>query len=304
MPRQRGAPTVVELPSLPSTQAGTAQRYAVLFRGEAFRWGCSFEGVALQQAVAESHLVNIIQPLESRGHAVRLFLAYDHRMCKPGFVPQMAGVSKSSAAVSRNWSRLVYHPDTRDAIDALAATMGRHRVAATEKISNIKDQPDSVIRSLNMFVSYGQRSTAPFDYLIITRYDVRLLSPIVSWACYDQPGRVSAASKCEPGAWQRFHCIADHFWIVPRPFLPSFSTLLGTRLNLSHYTKCCFSKRCIQKAGHGCYAVLTHHWGDSRLGFCWPQPEKSVAEANPNYQCCKHGKAAVATGALSETTGD
>ena len=29
------------------------------------------------------------------------------------------------------------------------------------------------------------------------------------------------------------------------------------------------------------------------VGFCWPQPKASIAEPNPHYQCCRHGKAAV-----------
>ena len=63
---------------------------------------------------------------------------------------------------------------------------------------------------------------------------------------------------------------------------------------MSHYNKCCFAKRCLQKAGHGCYNVLTHRLhGLDKVGFCFPQPAKSVAESNPHYQCCRHGHADV-----------
>ena len=167
-------------------------------------------------------------------------------------------------------------------------SIGADRVATVGKIGGVKDQPDSIVGSLDLFLrrrvkrkqmsvavmqssqALAMDEPATFDYLIVTRYDVKLLSPIVSWPCYDKPLQVSAASQCEPGAWARFNCIADHFWIVPRAYVPRFSNLVGSRLNLSHYTKCCFAKRCLQKAGHGCYNVLTHHLGGmDKVGFCW-----------------------------------
>ena len=61
-------------------------------------------------------------------------------------------------------------------------------------------------------------------------------------------------------------------------------------------------KRCLQKAGHGCYNVFEHYWGEPRLGFCWPQPKASIAEPNPHYQCCRHGKAAVVDVGEGRTT--
>jgi hypothetical protein len=213
---------------------------------------------------------------------------------------------KNSSSTMSAGALAVYAHDSPEAMSALTRLFQRHRggsgqggglrgrhsmgdrVATVGKISGVKDQPDSIVGSLDLFlrrrVKRKQMSVviehssqalaidepATFDYLIVTRYDVKLLSPIVSWPCYDKPLQVSAASQCEPGAWARFNCIADHFWIVPRAYVPRFSNLVGSRLNLSHYTKCCFAKRCLQKAGHGCYNVLTHHLGGlDRVGFCW-----------------------------------
>jgi hypothetical protein len=133
---------------------------------------------------------------------------------------------------------------------------------------------------------------------------VRLFTPLTSWPCYGDTARISAASKCEPSGWHRFNCVADHFWILPQSFVRPFTHVLGTRLNLSHYTKCCYSKRCIQKAGHGCYNVLSHVLGgDAHVGFCWPQPQKSIAEPNAHYQCCRHGRARVEVDAMTKTQG-
>ena len=288
--------------------------YAILFRGEAYRWGCDTAGVALQHAAVESHLSKIIVPLEARGDLVKVFLAVDHRACKRGFqMMDMAGrkhatrdmsiaarappydtttVLASNASTTAHQHQQVYSADSTGLRDAIANTLGAHRVEQSTKISNVKDQPDSITKSLRLFRAHASASS--FDFLIVTRYDVRLLTPITSWACDRASTRVSAASKCEPGAWARFHCVADHFWIVPQPFVAKFVDRIGTRLNLSHFSSCCFSKRCIQKAGHGCYSVLAHALGGGdRIGFCWPQPAKSIAEPNANYECCRHGRAPV-----------
>ena len=293
-------------------------RYAVLFRGEAYRWGCTNDGVAIQLAAMKSHLAQIIEPLERLGHIVRLFFSHDHRVCKASYVFR-PGELKKLGALGRNASNVIYKNDSPEAIDALTGLFLRTNIASISRIGGVKDQPDSIIGSLDLFlrrkrthVGVGgskafvqKHSLAPrdgdgpetFDYLIITRYDVKFLSPMPSWPCFDKPLQVSLASQCEPGAWARFNCVADHFWIIPRPYISRAATLIGTRLNLSHYTKCCFAKRCLQKAGHGCYNVLSHHLGSEHVGFCWPQPAKSVAEPNPHYQCCRHGGAMVTAAA-------
>ena len=309
-------------------EASTSQRYALLLRGEAYRWGCDSAGVTLQMAAVESHITHIVQPLEQKGHTVRVFIAYDHRVCKQEFWKHMTGISMQQHLARKNASNVIYRENSPDAMSALLTLFGDRRVALAGKLGNVKDQPDSISGSLRLFSLQkttnkgdgfiqslhrmqvpsqhqstpasisgvvGDRLDRPenFDFLIVSRYDVRLLSPIISWPCYDQPLQVSAASMCEPVAWSRFKCIADHFWIVPKLFIPSYTELIGFRLNFSHYTSCCFSKRCLQKAGHGCYNVFEHYWGEPRLGFCWPQPKASIAEPNPHYQCCRHGKAAV-----------
>ena len=61
---------------------GLHLRFALLFRGEAYRWGCDTEGVATQLAAVRSHVAMIVEPLEARGHDVRAFFAQDHRVCK------------------------------------------------------------------------------------------------------------------------------------------------------------------------------------------------------------------------------
>jgi len=268
-----------QLRQLPHPSTDTTDRYAILFRGEAYRWGCTENGVKLQQVAFASQLSSMVLPLMAIGHTIRIFLTMDDwRTCRSNH-PELHQFNASTA------------------IQRLASAVKPAQLAMLKGLSGIKDQPDGIIRALASFLP----SKANFDYLIVTRYDVRLLTPITSWPCYGDRDRISAASKCEPKAWDNFNCIADHFWIVPRPFVRPFTKVVGSRLNLSHFTKCCYSKRCIHKAGHGCYNVLAHVLSPSAIGYCWPQPVKSVAEPNPHYQCCAHGTARVSLASLAQT---
>ena len=271
---------------LPPSSA--ADRYAVLFRGEAYRWGCDARGMQLQQLAFASQLSNIVEPLAKTGRTVKVFLTVDDwRTC-------------------RSNTTTLYNAST--AISRLVGAVAPAQLATLTSFPGVRDQPDGIMKALKEYLP----SSLAFEFLIITRYDVRLLTPITSWACYGDRDRISAASKCEPSAWDRFNCVADHLWIVPRPYVRPFTKVVGARLNLSHFTKCCYSKRCLHKAGHGCYNVLAHVLTPAAVGFCWPQPARSVAEPNANYQCCAHGTARVsltslaqmiATGATGKATG-
>lgn len=265
---------------LPPSSA--ADRYAILFRGEAYRWGCSAKGAELQRVAFGSQIANLVEPLSALGHAVKVYLTFDDwRVC-----------------INKNASKSVLTASV--AVKRLATAVPATALATLKILGGIRDQPDGILKALSTFMP----SASAFEYLVITRYDVRLLTPINAWPCYGDRNRISAASKCEPTAWNHFNCIADHFWIVPRPHMRPFGAIVGKRLNLSHFTKCCYSKRCIHKAGHGCFNVLTHVLGNESVGFCWPQPARSVAEPNKNYQCCKHGRAGVALTGLAQRHGN
>ena len=183
-------------------------RYAILFRGEAYRWGCDANGVALQHAAVASHVSMIAEPLEQYGHSVRTFFTYDHRVCKRHYIKQMrsnraehskrpgAEVAGSDGGDNTTLeARHFYSEGSPDAIQALAAFFAPKRVACVAKIGNVKDQPDSIIGSLDAFLHRKRTrlkagsshasvewylpatlaqddESGAFDFLIITRYDV------------------------------------------------------------------------------------------------------------------------------------
>ena len=280
MGHKRWKPAVCEFCNESSSSrlppSSAADRYAVLFRGEAYRWGCDARGVQLQQLAFASQLSNIVEPLARSGHTAKVFLTVDDwRTCRSN----TTSLYNASTAISR-----------------LVGAVAPAQLATLTSFPGVRDQPDGIMKALKEYLP----SSLAFEFLIITRYDVRLLTPITSWACYGDRDRISAASKCEPSAWDRFNCVADHLWIVPRPYVRPFTKVVGARLNLSHFTKCCYSKRCLHKAGHGCYNVLAHVLTPAAVGFCWPQPARSVAEPNANYQCCAHGTARVSLASLAQ----
>ena len=238
-------------------------RYAILFRGEAYRWGCDANGVALQHAAASSHVSMIAEPLERDGHSVRAFFTYDHRVCKRNYVKHMrsnrAEHSKRPGAEGASQSgdnttllldaRHFYSEGSPDAVQALADLFTPKRVASVAKIGNVKDQPDSIIGSLDAFLRRKRTrlkagsshasvewympatlaqedASGAFDFLILTRYDVKLLSPISLWPCYNRPQQVSVASRCEQGAWERFKCIAGERRKMKTPLLTAAVTVL------------------------------------------------------------------------------
>ena len=159
-------------------------RYALLFRGEAYRWGCDVDGVATQIAAVRSHVTMVVEPLEARGHTVRAFFAHDHRVCKPSYIKSM---NYRNVTGGRTATRAVYAHDAPEAIQALTSLF-RDRVATRAKIANVKDQPDSIVGSLDLFLrrfkvkrkqmsvwvehsSQSLPTDAPstFDFLIVTR---------------------------------------------------------------------------------------------------------------------------------------
>ena len=100
-------------------EASTSQRYALLLRGEAYRWGYDSAGVTLQMAAVESHITHIVQPLEQKGHTVRVFIAYDHRVCKQEFWKHMTGISMQQHLARKNASNVIYRENSPDAMSAL-----------------------------------------------------------------------------------------------------------------------------------------------------------------------------------------
>ena len=58
-------------------------RFALLVRGEVWRWGCDELGRAAQRSCSASLVTHFISPLEAAGHRVDVFLALDIRRAAP-----------------------------------------------------------------------------------------------------------------------------------------------------------------------------------------------------------------------------
>ena len=149
---------------LPPSSA--ADRYAVLFRGEAYRWGCDARGVQLQQLAFASQLSNIVEPLARSGHTAKVFLTVDDwRTCRSN----TTSLYNASTAISR-----------------LVGAVAPAQLATLKSFPGVRDQPDGIMKALKEYLP----SSLAFEFLIITRYDVRLLTPITSWACYGDRDRI------------------------------------------------------------------------------------------------------------------
>jgi len=149
---------------LPPSSA--ADRYAVLFRGEAYRWGCDARGVQLQQLAFASQLSNIVEPLAKSGRTVKVFLTVDDwRTCRSNHTT----LFNASTAISR-----------------LVRAVAPAQLATLKSLPGVRDQPDGIMKALKEYLP----SSLAFEFLIITRYDVRLLTPITSWACYGDRDRI------------------------------------------------------------------------------------------------------------------
>ena len=128
----------------------------------------------------------VAEPLEARGHKVRAFFAHDHRVCKASHMKTM-NYKNASRGTGGGSSAAIFAHDAPEAMHALTE-MFHQRLATRGKISNVKDQPDSIVGSLDLFLrrfhmkrkqmsvwvehsSQSLPSDVPsaFDYLIVSR---------------------------------------------------------------------------------------------------------------------------------------
>ena len=62
-------------------RGGSQQRYAIVLRGEAYRWGCSANARRKQQSAAASYLAYAAQLERARGACVDIYAVIDERSC-------------------------------------------------------------------------------------------------------------------------------------------------------------------------------------------------------------------------------
>lgn len=223
-------------------------RLALLFRGEAFRWGCGEGATARQLLAIRSHHDMLVQPLNAQGHHVDVLFAF-HSSCM--------NAGRELRAVGNG---------------ARAVDVGRS-----------PSQADAVVRAVRWF--RGAISDASIDVLMMTRFDLTLRAPLARWTCnVASAHRLSIASRCKtpnhgsPG----WNCTNDIFHAVPRQYFAAFIASIGAPRSVPS-AGCCFHSSCVKAGGHGCHnALVTRGVPADAVDYCWPQSTSLVSVLLPN----------------------
>jgi len=259
-------------------------RYALLWRGQAHHWGCGEESAFLQRLCLQSHQAMIVAPLERQGYCVDIFMAL-HSRC-PSLLPEVletyAGRVRHSASVhvaSKSQSS-----NYRSAINMFWNYAAAHGDAAAAAGASVQLSP-----------------TSGYDFLIVTRYDLRLLTPIVpSWPCHlpSSRGTIGIASKCSAATFASWRCTFDTLFIVPRAHFYAFNRSIGSSDKPgSRSVRCCFNEMCmaggVPATGQACHHVFAKRveGGEANISFCFPPPDHGGSRSpnGPEYQCCSRG---------------
>ena len=273
---------------LPCPERSTAgHSYALLFRGRSHRWGCDAASRFLQRAALQSHHEHISGPLERLGHCVDVYLTLHLPPCySHGEHPQLVFDLVRSASQGGRGQRGIFARWARSNLPGHGSNQLQNFRAALDWLGN------------------ASRSS-PYDYTIVTRYDMRLLTPMQTWACH-KPAKLSdadliahspsisrtlgIASQCYSRAWHNQQCTWDSFYIVPRALFAGFSSSIGVAEPPGQRSlRCCFNAWC-QYSGHGCYNVFAPRVGGAHnISFCWPDQPQSFPQNGPDFQCCRGG---------------
>ena len=275
--------------------------FALLLRGESYRWGCDGFGVRAQMHAVLSHAQHVGAPLEAAGHTMHTYLPFRRGVC---------GGQRLRELVVQ-----AYRSPSSRSTTPRAVTVAPHLLDAPDQSAGMRG-------ALNWFVATSQAQA--HDFVIVMRFDVVLNMPIDRWwgsnvmprvaRFTDLRDTVSLASRCEYIAWKRFNCSSDLIFVVSRKHLASFNASIGAvdvvdaralripagsntlasfsvwRRRLSH---CCFSQNLTSSntssaqcsahlVGHGCYNVLGRKIGYRKIRFLFPMPNESVGN-HPKY---------------------
>jgi len=262
--------------------ACAGDRYALLFRGQSQHWGCSAASAFLQRLCVRSHHAMISEPLERQGHCVSVFLALN---------PAVTGGC------------------TEHAVDVADNELHGGRVHTIKNVKpSSKTQSSNFRMAFNVFLQHGYQSNDAlgsglgyYDYLIITRYDLRLLRPIDHWQCRssaEERSKLGLASRCGASSFATWQCTFDTLFIVPHAHIPAFDRSVGsTDKPGSRSARCCFNEICmaggVSSTGQACYNVFARRLAGnaSNISFCFPPPSHGGLRTpnGPDYQCCSRG---------------
>jgi hypothetical protein len=239
--------------------------YALVFRGEAYRSGCASKGVRLQDEMMRSQRELLSASLEACGATVDALFPIDARGC----------ANATLRARLYSW-------------------WPQERVKLVQSVNNVTTQPQSIRAVLNIFLPLSHS----YDVLVLTRYDLRLFQPLLSWPGCKGLGSIGIAQRCEALQWSQWNCTSDVLFVVPRSFLLDFNHSVGAEPGISRFYEsglnsglpqgryakvapnACFSPtpesmppsrlRSMTRAGHGCWNSLVKRVGERRISICWP----------------------------------
>ena len=233
--------------------------YALLLRGEVYRFGCDPLAVLAQDLAIRSVDEMITRPLLDCGHRLDIILALDKRGC----------ANDSLRSRLKRWPRV--------------------RLSWSVRASN---QATNFRAALQRFRPLARR----YDTLIVSRYDLRVSRQILDWPGCQDGESIGVAEPCEVQKWDLWNCSGDTLFVVPIKMLPAFDAAVGaptaqaskqytrwsTKYKMREYgivtTNACFMTRGERAStglpvgtGHGCYNALAQRVGYARVTHCWPR---------------------------------
>ena len=256
--------------------ASSSASVAVLFRGQAWRWGCQTAPQRhLQSLCWQAYTRHLVAPLNAD-----VYLPLDRAVGCDGHDDD-------------------YHEPFR----------GHLRLARRVEAAH---QGDSFVHSLRL---YRAARPEGHDMLYVVRHDVELLLPATTWRCspdklsfaaYVDPlrdgKRVAAplpeerAPLCEEGVNDILHAVPRRYFSAllrmvggcdgttcntwqeePKLTWPSCNEVCGCFVDCSEADG---KEETGDVTGHGCYSVLATLLPRKHIGFCWP-PSGSAFDAPP-----------------------
>jgi hypothetical protein len=265
-----------------------AKRYAVLFRGGAFRAGCNAKGIQNQRTIYESVRKYLVGPLihsNDGGKGTRAIVDVFVAEQTPCSGVNGSGGEQYKKAIRGAWGdRLKFH------IVIHSLYQGPHmREAVTS------------------FMKYAAQNVIEYDFLFVTRNDLQLQTSVDSWACSKglAQDKLNIAAQCPPERREgRERCTIDLLYRVPNKYFDAFHAAIvgdhptrGTPYGEMKHCGCYGDGVGWCGSGHECLRSFAYHLGDPsvmnvqkriasgmrNIGYCWRPVHRVVREGNPNY---------------------
>ena len=262
--------------------------YAILLRGEPYRFGCRGMGAQIQDDAMRSHHEKITLPLQACGHSVDLLLTLDSRSCSIGNTTLKARLASWHGGAAHIW-----------------------QVQTHAQATNVR-------AALDAFRPLAIR----YDILILSRYDLVLKHQVQLWKGCQGEDKIGVADNCENMNWHSWNCTGDVLFVVPRTLFWAMDAAVGAvepavsqgshsfysywdSRNRRRVYKRVMASACFMESqettspdvpkglGHGCYNAIAHRIGYNQVSVCWPDPKGTIRASGMNrsfYQCCSHGE--------------